>query len=254
MSFATSWLVYFDANRRGRVGVPSEARFDVHAELRGALVRSLQRFQIGEQGDGAHLRRGAVASGDADYSAAVELFIKEEQEHARLLSEVLARLNAPLLPWHWSDVCFTLSRRLLGLRWEVLVLMVAELIGKRYYQTLHEGVSDRTLCAIFGQIMRDEIGHIAFHTEFLEQAFGTAPVPIRLIVCAGWWLLFRGACEVVVSDHASVLRAIGLPVAEFRADCCALGDTLIARIITAQSDVRCTRPVEDAVGRRRASC
>jgi hypothetical protein len=231
MSFATNWLRYFERNRSNRVTLPPQADVAVEPDLRGPLVRSMQRFQLGEQGDGMHLRRGAIGAGDATYAAAIALFVQEEQEHARLLASLLAGLNAPLLRWHWSDVCFTLLRRLLGLRWEVLVLMVAELIGKRYYQALHERLQEPTLRRVFGQIMHDEVGHIAFHTDFLQRAFGSQALPVRVLVCATWWLLFRCVCQVVVCDHASLLRAIDLAPAEFRRDCCALADELVIRVI-----------------------
>lgn len=54
----------------------------------GAVI---QRFQVGEDGDGANLG-GKVdqAGGDTDYAQAVRLFIVEEQNHARLLAWLLA--------------------------------------------------------------------------------------------------------------------------------------------------------------------
>ena len=60
------------------------------------------------------------------YREALDFFIAEEQEHARLMGEVLDRMNAPRLRWHWSDWAFERVRRLLGLRMEVMVLLVAE--------------------------------------------------------------------------------------------------------------------------------
>ena len=78
--------------------------FESHARLRAqlvevwptggrlepALVRSLQRFQAGEDGDGASLIAKSAKAGDHDYLSAVRLFVAEEQNHARLLKNVLA--------------------------------------------------------------------------------------------------------------------------------------------------------------------
>ncbi|MYR07382.1 ferritin-like domain-containing protein [Gordonia sp. SID5947] len=55
------------------------------SRLDPAIVRSLQKFQVGESGDGAHLIANAAATGDRDYEAAARLFVAEEQNHARML-------------------------------------------------------------------------------------------------------------------------------------------------------------------------
>lgn len=53
------------------------------ARLEPALVRSLQRFQVGEDSDGAHLTDKVRRAGDPVYAEAVRLFVAEEREHAR---------------------------------------------------------------------------------------------------------------------------------------------------------------------------
>ena len=73
---------------------------DVEPNLRRPLVRSLQRFQVGESGEGKHLRKQAATTNDPIYEATIDLFLKEEQEHARLMAEILQRLNEPLLQSH----------------------------------------------------------------------------------------------------------------------------------------------------------
>src|SRR5260370_32900502 len=109
-----SWLNYFKANRIHRHAIPWERDINIDPCLHAPLIRSLRRFQVGESGEGRHLRRQAARSGDADYQAAIDLFIKEEQEHARLMAGILKKLNAPVLGHHWSDSCFILLRRLFG--------------------------------------------------------------------------------------------------------------------------------------------
>ena len=107
-----NWLNYFKSNRIQRRDIPSDHEINIEPNLRGPLIRSLQRFQVGESGEGLHLRRQAAKNGDANYQAAIDLFIKEEQEHARLMACVLRKLDAPLIEHHWSDACFILLRRL----------------------------------------------------------------------------------------------------------------------------------------------
>src|SRR5690349_18496076 len=98
-----TWLNYFEHNRIHRHEIPWERGIQVEPYLRAPLIRSLQKFQLGESGEGRHLRRRTAAAGDAAYAAAITLFIREEQEHARLMGKVLGQLNAPLLKKHWSD-------------------------------------------------------------------------------------------------------------------------------------------------------
>src|SRR5438552_16393248 len=118
------WLDYFEYNRRHRRKIPWERTIELAAGARAPLIRSLQRFQVGESGEGTHLRKQAAKTGNPAYQAAIELFIKEEQEHARLMAGILRKLDAPLLQRHWSDACFILLRRLFGLHYELLVLLI----------------------------------------------------------------------------------------------------------------------------------
>ena len=89
MQTQKDWLSYFERNRARRMLIPWECGIIVEPHLRDPLIRSLQRFQVGEQGDGRHLRMGAAATGDPAYVAAMALFVEEEQEHARLLARLI---------------------------------------------------------------------------------------------------------------------------------------------------------------------
>src|SRR5690606_10958263 len=88
------WLNYFEHNRVNRLFIPWEEGANIEAHLRRPLIRSLRRFQVGESGEGRKLRRHAAQTGDPVYARAIELFVREEQEHARLMGELLRRLGA----------------------------------------------------------------------------------------------------------------------------------------------------------------
>ena len=236
------WLNYFQHNRDHRLPVPWDRGIHVEPHLRDPLIRSLQRFQVGESGEGTHLRKQAASTRDATYEAAIGLFVKEEQEHARLMAGIIRGLGGTLLSSHWSDGCFILLRRLFGLHHELMVLLIPEIIAKRYFRALHDGTADPVCRAVFAQIQHDEEGHIAFHIDTLQQAFLRTPLPVRAATRLAWRILFRLACVVVLADHRSVLRACGVSSARFWWDCGLLFDEVAAAIFTSAPQPALTRP------------
>jgi hypothetical protein len=164
--------------------------------------------------------------------AVIDLFIKEEQEHARLMAKALQLMNGRLLKHHWSDACFILLRRLFGLNQELLVLLMPEMIAKRFFRALHDGVTDPVLRAMFGQIMHDEEGHLAFHVDFLQRALAALSLPARAVNRCVWRLLFRASCLVVIIDHRAILREVGVSPARFWWDCGLIFDEVAAGIFS----------------------
>ncbi len=224
------WLHYFLANRKHRLEIPPGQIFAPEANLRAPLIRSLRRFQLGESGEGRHLRQFAAATGDRVYEQCVELFIKEEQDHARMMAAILRRLGAPLLRRHWSNSCFVGLRRRFGLEEELLTLLVPEMIAQRFFRALYEGTADAGLRGVFAQIIHDEDGHVAFHTDFLRRRLAALPLARRVLLRAGWRLIFRAAGLAVILDHRSVLRAVGIPRAAFWWDCGLIFDEVAASL------------------------
>jgi hypothetical protein len=202
------WLRYFKQNARQRMEIPWEQGITVEPYLREPLIRSLQRFQVGEQGDGLHLRKAAASTHDAAYKTTIDLFVREEQEHSRLLARVIEGIGGKLLQHHWSDTCFVFLRRLLGLQMELLVLLVAEVIAQVYYKYLHDGTTDAVLRGVFAQILHDESGHVTFHCDYLRRSFAQRSTLTRWLVFQSWKLLFMLVCLIVIYDHRSVFRAV----------------------------------------------
>ena len=223
------WEEYFKLNHRQRRTIPWEKGVQLPESMRMEFVRSLQRFQLGESGDGRCLRRHALTE-PPEYRAALEWFIREEQEHARLMGRVLDALKEPKLEWHWTDWGFEKVRRLLGLKMEIMVLLVAEMIAKRYFRALHEGVEDSVVKAIAGQIGHDEEGHLAFQVDFLRQAFAGSSFFRRLLVAGIWRLMFRAACLLVWWDHGRLLRQCGVTAEGFWWDCGLIFDEVSAGV------------------------
>ncbi|WP_442874677.1 ferritin-like domain-containing protein [Amycolatopsis sp. NBC_00345] len=203
------WLTEFtgEAERRRVRPEPEWAR---GARLDPAVARSVQRFQVGESGDGANL----LAKAGGRYRQTVALFVAEEQNHARLLARLLAAAGSATIDAHWSDAVFVRLRRALGLRLELMVLLIAEVVALRYYRALRDGTSDPLTREVAARILADEERHVPFHCDRLRGEFGGAT---GKAVAFGWRVLLAGALVVVLLDHGRALRELGVTRIAFAA-------------------------------------
>ncbi len=226
------WVQHFtdEAERRRQTGDPDWTQ-DVR--LPRAVRSSLQRFQVGESGDGANLIGKADRAGDPDYAAAVRLFVAEEQNHARLLARLLAADGAPLLDGHWSDAIFVRVRRLFGLRLELMVLTIAELVAVPYYRAVRDGAGQALPSEVAARILADEQRHIPFHCLRLRQSVGTLPRPLRRPAMAGWRALLCAAAVFVAVDHGAALRRLGVRRGRFVAQVTGLAGAVVADVLGA---------------------
>ncbi|MFE9330754.1 ferritin-like domain-containing protein [Streptomyces sp. NPDC006925] len=219
--------------RRQALGDPD---WEQGATLHSAVWTSIQRFQVGEDGDGANLIDKADQAGDPDYGQAVRLFIAEEQNHARLLARLLTAGGVATLPGHWSDVVFVRLRRLMGLRTELLMLMIAEVVALRYYRVLRDGTDDALTTEVAGRILADEQRHVPFHCERLHASLAELSRPARRPTMALWRLLLLAVSLVVAADHGSALRRLGLKRLRFVADVMASSHTVVSAVLAPRPD------------------
>lgn len=211
-----AWKRDFDDHAGQHAGVKVSTVSPLTGPACSALGRSLATFQLGESGTGAHLLAAARASdAEPEYVDALDAFITEEQEHARLLAIVLGALDHPLRTDHWTDRIFVMVRRLKSLRTEVLTLLVAEVIALRYYSALRDGIESPELAEVFGRIHADEIRHVEFHAATLPVRLGAWPRPVRGLVRLMWNTLVVGSSVVVAVDHRAALRLVGVKPAAF---------------------------------------
>ncbi len=209
------WLDYFQENKRSCPVIVIPADVKVSKSLRPPLIHSLQRFQIGETGEGKHLKKFAARMNDPVYEQCIDMFIKEEQHHARILAQMIASMDGTLLTWHWSDLVFIGLRRLLHLKTELFVLLIAEVIGKCFYRTCSAQLEDPLLSDAFSLIVLDELGHLEFHCGFLRGQFENSPSFFRKFVLMCWATLFYCASLVFVTDHKQALNALNVPPKQF---------------------------------------
>ncbi|MFE4965470.1 ferritin-like domain-containing protein [Streptomyces sp. NPDC056660] len=222
-----------ERERRRTQGDPDWGR---GATLHPAVWAGIQRFQVGEDGDGANLVSKADQAGDTDYGQAVRLFVAEEQNHARLLARLLAAGGVPTLTGHWSDTVFVRLRRLMGLRMELLVLMIAEVVALRYYRVLRDGTDDALTAEVAGRILSDEERHVPFHCERLHASLAELPHAVRRPVMAVWRLLLLAASLVVAADHGRALRRLGIGRLRFVGDVMASSQAVVSAVLVPRPD------------------
>jgi hypothetical protein len=220
------WIDHFEQNATVHARVDAAIDFDAECRLSDAvnrpLIASVRRFQLGESGDGAQLLRKAAEADDLEYLSAARLFIAEEQQHAALLLRLLGYLGGEPMSRHWSDAVFVRLRRLMGLRTELMVLTVAEVVALSYYGGLAAAGPDSVVRAVAVRIVDDEHAHVRFQQQRLRAGFADSRVPVRLLAFGLWWLTAVGATVVVAVDHGRLLDAIGCRRTRFIRD--VLGD------------------------------
>jgi hypothetical protein len=157
------------------------------------------------------------------------MFVAEEQQHAALLLRLLGYLDGQPMRTHWSDAVFVRLRRLMGLRTELMVLTVAEVVALSYYGGLAEAGPDGVVRAVAARIVADEHPHVRFQQDRLRAGFAGSRVVARALAFAFWWLTAIGATVVVALDHGPLLDAIGYRRTRFIRDVL----TDFAKVVTA---------------------
>jgi hypothetical protein len=211
------WLVYYENNKNNRPEPKWNISSPLSATTQQVLARSLSHFQLGETGEGKFLLAQArvEAPDDVAYHQALRLFIAEETEHARLLERLVRRFGGRTIERHWTHALFRLFRHAIGFKFEIQLLVIAELVGTAYYRLLHARTRDPVLEEACALILKDEVQHVDFHADWLGH-FQSQLLPLER---AGWntqfQLLFAAATQVASLDHKSALTVAGANRREF---------------------------------------
>lgn len=217
MNYA-KWIAHFTHNKQNRPEPDWSAATNVPPVMLAPLLRSIEQFRLGDGGGPASLiafDRENFWSRTNEMRQIVDLWFAEEAEHARLLGCAVRRLGGRIITSHWSFTAFCLCRRVLGVRFELQVLTLTELVSTGYYRMLRRYSPDGPLAAMCELILRDEAGHVAFQRD-------------RLLDCGcprpgwrGWfWRLQFLACGYAAGtmlwiNHAPGIKVIGGTTAEF---------------------------------------
>lgn len=185
-----------------------------------AIKTSIQQFQLGEGSRGQRLLdRGKAYGGkvnDPCFANALELFVKEEQQHSRYLADFMESQGIPLISRHRIDTVFRRLRGLAGLELSLTVLVTAEVIGVPYYRALREATSSVTLRIICTRILEDETAHLRFQASMLARV-ATTRSPIWQRAISGLHMLFLiGTISVVWAGHRAVFETSGYDFRRFK--------------------------------------
>jgi hypothetical protein len=217
MNYA-KWIEHFTRNKQNRPEPDWSAPANIPRGVLAPMLRSVEQFRLGDGGGPASLiafNREKFRGRTDEMRQIVDLWFAEEAEHARLLGCAVRRFGGRILTSHWSFTAFCLCRRVLGVRFELQVLTLTELVSTGYYRMLRRHSPDGPLAAMCELILRDEAGHVAFQRDRLADAGCPKPgLP-------GWlWRIQFLACgyaagTVLWISHAPCLKAIGGTRAEF---------------------------------------
>jgi hypothetical protein len=212
------WIHHFQRNRLNRPEPDWHAPITLTPDEIARVLPSLQQFQLGDGGGPACLIAGDAErfrGSTEEMRQLVDLWFTEEREHSRLLGGLLDRFSATSIRSHWSFSAFCLSRRVLGVRFELTVLLLTEIVSTAYYRVLRRHVPDVAVRQVCTMILRDEGGHVAFHRDRL--AAGDARTGPQSSVL--WPLRFRllgyAAAMMLWVNHGECLRPFGATNREF---------------------------------------
>ena len=211
---AAKWYRHFLANRRNRPEPQWELPVRLRPEIVKKLLPSVQQFQLGDGGGPASLIAWDAAKhrdSSEETRILTKLWFEEEREHSRLLGQAVLRLGGKSIKSHWSFSAFCACRRLIGVRAELQILLLTELVSTAYYKVLRKHVEDEPLKAMCSLILRDEAGHVAFHRDRLAaQPRGKGLLWILQFALCGY-----AAATTLWVNHGRCLYPLGARTAEY---------------------------------------
>ena len=202
------WKAHFETNAARAVPPVDVPQLPAHQHA--ALTLSLARFQLGETGEGriAHQIDSVSLPGiDDNYRAALKLFVAEEGRHARILGLMVKAFGGRLPAKGLSEGAFTFIRGLVGVRFKLLVLLAAEVVGIAFYGVLGRALPDCDTARALEQLRADEEAHLRFHCEFFATQRGSLVFALLRLI---WWPLGIAGSLAVMFEHRRTLDAFGL--------------------------------------------
>jgi hypothetical protein len=203
------WIAHFEANHQNRVEPDWDAPFAMPEEKRRLLAHSLAEYQLGDGGGPCKLiARDAEAyrSSARDIRRVVDMWFAEEAEHSRLLGCAVRRVGGEFVQETFAFRLFCWCRQWMGVQFEMLVLLLVEIVSTGYYRVIRKHVGDPPIADMCRLILRDETRHIDFHHDRLAARHPRGVswlwrLRFRALGFACAWFLWLG--------HGRCLKALG---------------------------------------------
>lgn len=204
------WIAYFQENRRNRAEPAWGAPLQLGEVQRRALALSLAEYQLGDGGGPCQLIAGDAEQYRGQAAVireVVDLWFKEEAEHSRLLAGAVRRLHGEFVTTTFAFRAFNYCRRALGVQFEMLVLLIVEIVSTAYYKVIRRHCGDEPISAMCSLILRDEAGHIRFHRDRLGARH---PHGFNLLQRLIFRTLGLACAAFLWRGHGGWLRTIGV--------------------------------------------
>ena len=125
---------------------------------------------------------------------------------SRLLARAGERVGAEFVTSTPAFRLFYAIRRRLGVQFEMIVLLVVEIVSTGYDRVMRRHVGDEPIAAMCGLILRDEARHIAFHCDRIAARH---PRGAGLFWRCQFHLLGHACAWFLWLGHGRCLRALG---------------------------------------------
>jgi hypothetical protein len=217
------WLNHFEYHAAHPRCVPSGLSDVLKPDERRLIARSIATFQVCEQPEGSALLRSARRFAEKHKAAPLmritELFVREQQRHAALLSafmedHAIARKQTDL-----TDFVFCCLRRLGGFGFRLHLLVAAELIANVYYRALEAATGCQRLKILCRTLVADELAHIGLESQLLLAMRARKPAVLRAGARLWHRAFFTCAAGIVYLTHRPVLRGAGYGIGSFLRVC-----------------------------------
>lgn len=213
------WLNHFEYHAQHPRNVPAGLPDVLKPQERRLIARSLATFELCEQPEGSALMRAAQRFADKHHAQPLlritELFIREQQRHAALLSEFMADHDIERKEIDLTDFVFCCLRRTGGYEARLHVLIAAELIANVYYRALEAATGCQRLKILCRTLVADELAHIGLESQLLLTLRAHKSAPARTLSRLLHRAFFKSAASIVYLTHRSVLRGAGYTLGSF---------------------------------------
>jgi len=213
------WIARFSLRSMTALYVSHLTAVQLTAEEIATITKSIQQFQLGEGSKGERLlnrgKKYGRAVHDPFFAAALDLFIKEEQQHSRYLEAFMQSQGIAAVGRHWVDTVFRKLRGLAGLELSLTVLVTAEFIAVPYYRALRDATASPVLKTICKRILDDEATHLRYQASMMARLTAKRGRMFDRVRHELHRFFLFGTMAVVWFEHRAVFEAAGYDFRRF---------------------------------------